>query len=531
MDYLIQKTSGKDLSFKSYSHRMELIDEIFEFCCFSNCDMNFSTFRNKKFIQCDFRHADIGSSDFEHCEFVNCAFEYTSLTNSRFIGCIFENTKEIIKDKDNFEIKTGFHRSSCSNLSLLSSDEQRTKFSNIALNDIGLREGFFSGVDFKGICFKNISLEDSKFDECTFDILDWRSNNVKGVQISQCKIEKMEITLEKLISIIGIEFSLSCKKTKVYLHSKDDSSFITSLNQLTSSFLEETKCNLKSTGGIFEFLNLSILELGIKNKNIDDEFVFLTIKSFLNGNTGKYIVPSNFLYILETLVHYQINSVEISTVIRDLANQVIENRISDKQKALMLYKMEQLRNFQISSHFTIEIINYSSKFEIESRKNLSEFVNTLLTLSSVKESKSISQRSGSIVESVLVLAISFIDNFWQFVFVLTLCGFKFKKNLGDGSVIEFSLASIKSTEINQTKSISINDGMKNEITNQMEKKGIKIPTSKGSKEYNLDTGYIQSKLLDLIKDDEVSVIVKKSIVKELVNGEKINSRLTAKKIK
>lgn len=528
MAQLIQKSMNKDFSYQSFTHQQLLITEVFDSCCFSHCDMNFSFFRNKRFIKCDFRHADIGGTEFENCDFLDCAFEYTNLTNTAFIGCHIKNSVPEIIDKNQKNVPTGIYRSSCSNLILSGSSNRRSYISTVILKDLGLRECDFSKTDFVDIDFSSISLEDSKFIDCRFERLGLMSNNVKGLKISNCEIQQIEITFEKLLSLIGIDFIFQCQNVKIYLDSRSSSPAITSIHSLIKESFNSTKINLRQTGAIFEYVNLSILECIANNNQLNINVINEILEEFIHFNTGKPIPPHNFLSLMELLVHFQLNSVAISNKLRELASLVIKQRMSEKHKAMLFYKLEKLTHISVESHMVLEVTDYSSSFTLESRKELAEFINLILSLSQVTQSNSLLQRSGSVIEQILIQTKDLIDNFWQLTFLLTLLGFRFKKEFKNGVILEFSLIPSFLSPKAKNKQVQVSSEIQQDISSKLTKNGVKLPQYQTPVELSNEEIKTFKKIKAMLNNKEINISIKKAAVKELTNNENIKALLLQK---
>ncbi|MCG7556359.1 MULTISPECIES: pentapeptide repeat-containing protein [Pseudoalteromonas] len=524
---LVAKLFNQDYSYQSFTHERHLAAEVFDSCIFSHCDMNFSFFRNKIFISCDFRHADIGGTEFQDCEFINCAFEYTNLTNACFLGCVIKNDKRYFF-VNNEKVYVGIFRSSSSNITFSSSDNKRTKLINTKLKDIGLRECSISDTDIFGVNFNSISLEDSKLQNCSFDKLNLMSNNVKGMTISSCNIEKIEITFEKLINIIGVEFIVNCKNIKVHLNSRGDSFYTDKIGGEFLSFISTSKQSIINTGGIFEYVNLSILESIIIGETFNSDFIEKAIDDFSDESTGKPISPHNFLSLMELIIYYGINSPSIYRKLKALANFVIQYRMNEKQKALIFFKLEKLTQINIETHVAIEVIDRSSSFNLESRQALAEFSFKLLTLSEIKDSNVLSQRTGSVIEQILIQTKELIENFWQLTLLLSLLGFKFKKEFNNGAIIEFSLVPSMIDKKRNNKKLSLSNIDQEEINKRLSDNNFKPSGRSSQRSLSIEELKIVEDLRALIRQKEIHISIKRAAIKEVMSNENIRAILMKK---
>lgn len=516
MSHLIPRHSRQDYSYNSYSHQDHLIKEIYESCNFSHSDMNLCRFRDKAFIKCDFRHADISSSEFEDCDFINCKFEYTNLTNSIFSGCHF------IDREDSTCVDAGIRKCSTSNITIEASSNRRSMLDSVVLKDLGLRESSFNGVDFISIDLSSISLESSKLVNCTFDSLRLTSNNVKGLTIHKCEIEYFETIFEKLLTIIGIDTVISSRKFKVYVNSKKELFIDEKAKQSLLDSLTSTKRTLLNTGAVFEFVNTSIAIRILNGEMLNPTHILNDMRQYCDQSLGSAISPSNYLNLIDLILFYNLCSLDVSKFIFEFVDTVFSARTNEKLKALLLYKLEKMLSTPLVTHVNILFVDYSSDFNLQSRRELSDSINTIMKLSLVSKSKSISQTRGSVIEQVIVSYKDVIDSFWQLFMILSLLGFKFKKETKSGSILEFSLLPSN----NWKKSLSRpSDKEKKEIADLLFNKGVDIAAIQEEKPISKDDESEIKRIRALLNNKEIGLTIRKAVAKELINSENITSSL------
>ncbi len=145
----------------------------FENCKFQG-EISFTSFKECKFISCDFSNALLRLSSFTNCSFSlsklsNLDFGNVSVNDCDFSNAVFENTIfQKISGKFN---RKKFDLRSCKfeNVDLVSSVFSFCNLEKVSFKNSDLRQAVFELCDLKETNFSQANIEATSFRDCTID--------------------------------------------------------------------------------------------------------------------------------------------------------------------------------------------------------------------------------------------------------------------------------------------------------------------------------------------------------------------------